>query len=41
VIHSFSHIVQASIGKNASVGPYTQLRPGMSLEEDVKPPKGS
>lgn len=41
VIHSFSHIVQASIGKNASVGPYAQLRPGMSLEEDVKPPKGS
>jgi len=27
VIHSFSHIVQASIGKNASVGPYVQLRP--------------
>jgi len=41
VIHSFSHIVQASIGKNASVGPYAQLRPGMSLEEGVKPPKGS
>src|SRR5258705_4328484 len=31
VIHSFSHIVQASISKNASVGPYAQLRPGMSL----------
>jgi bifunctional UDP-N-acetylglucosamine pyrophosphorylase / glucosamine-1-phosphate N-acetyltransferase len=31
VIHSFSHIVQASIGKNASVGPYAQLRPGTSL----------
>src|ERR1041385_638107 len=28
VIHSFSHIVQASIGKNASVGPYARLRPG-------------
>jgi bifunctional UDP-N-acetylglucosamine pyrophosphorylase/glucosamine-1-phosphate N-acetyltransferase len=41
VIHSFSHIVQASIGKNASVGPYAQLRPGTSLEEGVKPPKGS
>ncbi len=27
VIHSFSHIVQASIGKNASVGPYAQLPP--------------
>ncbi|MBR1120882.1 bifunctional UDP-N-acetylglucosamine diphosphorylase/glucosamine-1-phosphate N-acetyltransferase GlmU [Bradyrhizobium lablabi] len=31
VIHSFSHIVQASIGKNASVGPYARLRPGTSL----------
>src|SRR6202008_1602368 len=26
VIHSFSHIVQASIGKKASVGPYARLR---------------
>lgn len=33
VIHSFSHIVQASIGKNASVGPYARLRPGTSLGE--------
>ena len=31
VIHSFSHIVQASIGKKASVGPYARLRPGTSL----------
>jgi bifunctional UDP-N-acetylglucosamine pyrophosphorylase/glucosamine-1-phosphate N-acetyltransferase len=31
VIHSFSHIVQASIGSNASVGPYARLRPGTSL----------
>src|SRR4051794_32007786 len=31
VIHSFSHVVQASIGKNASVGPYARLRPGTSL----------
>jgi bifunctional UDP-N-acetylglucosamine pyrophosphorylase/glucosamine-1-phosphate N-acetyltransferase len=31
VIHSFSHIVQASIGKNTSVGPYARLRPGTSL----------
>src|SRR5882724_12497607 len=30
VIHSFSHIVQASIGKKASVGPYARLRPGTS-----------
>ena len=28
VIHSFSHIVQSSIGKNASVGPYARLTPG-------------
>ena len=31
VIHSFSHIVQASIGTKASVGPYARLRPGTSL----------
>jgi bifunctional UDP-N-acetylglucosamine pyrophosphorylase / glucosamine-1-phosphate N-acetyltransferase len=31
VIHSFSHIVQATIGKKASVGPYARLRPGTSL----------
>jgi bifunctional UDP-N-acetylglucosamine pyrophosphorylase / glucosamine-1-phosphate N-acetyltransferase len=31
VIHSFSHVVQASIGKKASVGPYARLRPGTSL----------
>jgi bifunctional UDP-N-acetylglucosamine pyrophosphorylase/glucosamine-1-phosphate N-acetyltransferase len=36
VIHSFSHIVQASIGKNASVGPYARLRPGTSLGEGVR-----
>src|SRR3954454_23045744 len=36
VIHSFSHIVQASIGKKASVGPYARLRPGTSLGEGVK-----
>jgi bifunctional UDP-N-acetylglucosamine pyrophosphorylase / glucosamine-1-phosphate N-acetyltransferase len=36
VIHSFSHIVQASIGKKASVGPYARLRPGASLGEGVK-----
>jgi bifunctional UDP-N-acetylglucosamine pyrophosphorylase/glucosamine-1-phosphate N-acetyltransferase len=33
VIHSFSHIVQASIGKNASIGPHARLGPGTSLEE--------
>jgi bifunctional UDP-N-acetylglucosamine pyrophosphorylase/glucosamine-1-phosphate N-acetyltransferase len=36
VIHSFSHIVQASIGKNASIGPYARLRPGTSLGEGVR-----
>jgi bifunctional UDP-N-acetylglucosamine pyrophosphorylase/glucosamine-1-phosphate N-acetyltransferase len=36
VIHAFSHIVQASIGKNASVGPYARLRPGTSLGEGAK-----
>jgi bifunctional UDP-N-acetylglucosamine pyrophosphorylase/glucosamine-1-phosphate N-acetyltransferase len=36
VVHSFSHIVQASIGKNASVGPYARLRPGTSLGEGAR-----
>ena len=36
VIHSFSHIVQASIGNKASVGPYARLRPGTSLGEGSK-----
>ncbi len=36
VIHSFSHIVQASIGKQASVGPYARLRPGTSLGDGAK-----
>ncbi len=36
VIHSFSHIVQAKIGKNASVGPYARLRPGTSLGEGAR-----
>jgi bifunctional UDP-N-acetylglucosamine pyrophosphorylase/glucosamine-1-phosphate N-acetyltransferase len=36
VIHSFSHIVQASIGKKASVGPYARLRPGTSLGDGGK-----
>jgi bifunctional UDP-N-acetylglucosamine pyrophosphorylase/glucosamine-1-phosphate N-acetyltransferase len=36
VIHSFSHIVQASIGKKASVGPYARLRPGTSLGDGSK-----
>jgi bifunctional UDP-N-acetylglucosamine pyrophosphorylase / glucosamine-1-phosphate N-acetyltransferase len=36
VIHSFSHIVQAWIGKNASVGPYARLRPGTSLGDGAR-----
>jgi bifunctional UDP-N-acetylglucosamine pyrophosphorylase/glucosamine-1-phosphate N-acetyltransferase len=36
VIHSFSHIVQAAIGKMASVGPYARLRPGTSLGDGGK-----
>src|SRR3984957_6666255 len=36
VIHSFSHIVRASIGKNASVGPYARLRPGTSLGDGAR-----
>ncbi len=36
VIHSFSHIVEASIGAKASVGPYARLRPGTSLGEGAK-----
>jgi bifunctional UDP-N-acetylglucosamine pyrophosphorylase/glucosamine-1-phosphate N-acetyltransferase len=35
VIHSFSHLVQATIGKNASIGPYARLRPGASLGDNV------
>jgi bifunctional UDP-N-acetylglucosamine pyrophosphorylase / glucosamine-1-phosphate N-acetyltransferase len=36
VIHSFSHLVQASVGRHASVGPYARLRPGTSLGEGVR-----
>src|SRR5439155_8514110 len=36
VIHSFSHIVQSTIGKNTSVGPYARLRPGTSLGDGAK-----
>jgi bifunctional UDP-N-acetylglucosamine pyrophosphorylase/glucosamine-1-phosphate N-acetyltransferase len=36
VIHSFSHIVQADIGKNVSLGPYARIRPGTSLGEGVR-----
>src|ERR1700722_17842260 len=36
VIHSFSHRVQARIGKHASVGPYARLRPGTSLGDGAR-----
>jgi bifunctional UDP-N-acetylglucosamine pyrophosphorylase / glucosamine-1-phosphate N-acetyltransferase len=36
VIHSFSHIMRASIGKKASVGPFARLRPGTSLGEGAR-----
>ena len=36
VIHSFSHIVLASIGKKALVGPFARLRPGTSLGDGSK-----
>jgi bifunctional UDP-N-acetylglucosamine pyrophosphorylase / glucosamine-1-phosphate N-acetyltransferase len=36
VIRSFSHIVQASIGRKASVGPYARLRPGTSLGDGAR-----
>jgi bifunctional UDP-N-acetylglucosamine pyrophosphorylase/glucosamine-1-phosphate N-acetyltransferase len=31
VIHSFSHLVGAHVGKDASVGPFARLRPGTRL----------
>lgn len=36
VIHAFSHIVQADIGKGASIGPYARLRPGTSVGEGAR-----
>jgi bifunctional UDP-N-acetylglucosamine pyrophosphorylase / glucosamine-1-phosphate N-acetyltransferase len=36
VIHSFSYIVQSSIGSKALVGPFARLRPGTSLGEGAK-----
>jgi bifunctional UDP-N-acetylglucosamine pyrophosphorylase/glucosamine-1-phosphate N-acetyltransferase len=31
VIHAFSHLEGAHVGRNASVGPYARLRPGTKL----------
>ncbi|RZI45245.1 UDP-N-acetylglucosamine diphosphorylase/glucosamine-1-phosphate N-acetyltransferase [Rickettsiales endosymbiont of Peranema trichophorum] len=36
VIHSFTHLECANIGKNCSVGPYARLRPNVVLDENVK-----
>jgi bifunctional UDP-N-acetylglucosamine pyrophosphorylase/glucosamine-1-phosphate N-acetyltransferase len=36
VIHSFSHIAGAHIGKSASVGPFARLRPGAKLGEGAR-----
>jgi bifunctional UDP-N-acetylglucosamine pyrophosphorylase/glucosamine-1-phosphate N-acetyltransferase len=36
VIHSFTHIVQSTIGKKALVGPFSRMRPGSSLGEGAK-----
>ena len=36
VIHAFSHITNAVIGQNASVGPYARLRPGTVLGEGAR-----
>ncbi|MET0924632.1 MAG: bifunctional UDP-N-acetylglucosamine diphosphorylase/glucosamine-1-phosphate N-acetyltransferase GlmU, partial [Xanthobacteraceae bacterium] len=35
VIRSFSHLDRAHVGKGARVGPYSRLRPGTRLGEDV------
>ena len=35
VIHSFSHLVGAHVGKDVSVGPFARLRPGAELGEGV------
>jgi bifunctional UDP-N-acetylglucosamine pyrophosphorylase / glucosamine-1-phosphate N-acetyltransferase len=36
VIHSFSHLVGADVGKGASVGPFARLRPGTRLGEGAR-----
>jgi bifunctional UDP-N-acetylglucosamine pyrophosphorylase/glucosamine-1-phosphate N-acetyltransferase len=36
VIHSFSHIAGAQIGKSVSVGPFARLRPGTRLGEGAR-----
>ncbi len=36
VIHAFSHLVGAHVGKGASVGPFARLRPGTRLGEGAR-----
>ncbi len=36
VIHSFSHLAGAHVGKGTSVGPFARLRPGTRLETGVR-----
>jgi bifunctional UDP-N-acetylglucosamine pyrophosphorylase / glucosamine-1-phosphate N-acetyltransferase len=36
VIHSFSHLAGAHVGKGASVGPFARLRPGTRLGESTR-----
>jgi bifunctional UDP-N-acetylglucosamine pyrophosphorylase/glucosamine-1-phosphate N-acetyltransferase len=36
VIHAFSHLEGASIGRGASIGPYARLRPGAVVGEKAK-----
>jgi bifunctional UDP-N-acetylglucosamine pyrophosphorylase/glucosamine-1-phosphate N-acetyltransferase len=36
VIHAFSHLAGAHVGKHASVGPYARLRPGAKLGQRVR-----
>jgi bifunctional UDP-N-acetylglucosamine pyrophosphorylase / glucosamine-1-phosphate N-acetyltransferase len=36
VIHSFSHLVGAEVGKGVSVGPFARLRPGTKLGEGAR-----
>jgi bifunctional UDP-N-acetylglucosamine pyrophosphorylase / glucosamine-1-phosphate N-acetyltransferase len=36
VVHAFSHLVGAHIGKGASVGPFARLRPGARLGEGAR-----
>jgi bifunctional UDP-N-acetylglucosamine pyrophosphorylase / glucosamine-1-phosphate N-acetyltransferase len=36
IIHSFSHLVGAHVGRGASVGPFARLRPGARLGEGAR-----